>query len=151
MGDTSKGLPRMMLGFVVRRCTLYLGHAPDAVEFASWANNYGANESRWCLFGRPISESEARIILKHQARLVSARSAAPHEQFVAEDEFAALTSSRAGACSQTAEQASTPLNPPLARGEEKRGAARGKVVCLDEVRARLLQLHKPGRNGSREL
>jgi hypothetical protein len=121
MGEGSNGLPRMMLGFVVRRCAVDLGHTPDPLEFASWANNYGANGERRCLFGRPISESEARIILKHQARLVSARSAAPHEQFVEEDEFAAL-----------------PVEG-------------GKVVCLDQVRARLLQPHKAGRNGSRDI
>jgi hypothetical protein len=145
MADSPNGLPRMMLGFVVRRCTVDLGHSPDPIEFASWANNFGANGSRWCLFGRPISESEARIILKHQARLVSARSAAPHEQFVAEDEFAALASSQAGARSQASEQANTPLNPPLARGEGR------KVVCLGEVRARLLRPDKAGRNGSRDV
>jgi len=78
----------MMLGFVVRRCSVDLGHMPDAGEFASWANNQGENGHSYCLFGRPISESEARIILKHRARLVSARSAAPHERFVEEDEFA---------------------------------------------------------------
>jgi hypothetical protein len=121
MGDGSNGLPRMMLGFVVRRCAVDLGHAPDAAEFAFWANNYGADGERWCLFGRPISESEARIILKHQARLVSARSAAPHEQFVEEEEFATLSS------------------------------ARGKVISLEEARERLLQFQKAGRNGSRNI
>jgi hypothetical protein len=77
-------LPKMMLGFVVRRCVVELGHQPTAAEFAHWANTGTAR-----LFGRAISEAEARLILRHQARLVSARSAAPDEQCVAVDELAA--------------------------------------------------------------
>lgn len=78
-------LPRMMIAFVVRRCTVELGHAPDAAEFALWANNRGDARSPQCLFGRPISEFEAHVILKHQARLVTARSAEAHEQYVEDD------------------------------------------------------------------
>ncbi len=74
-------LPRMMIGFVVRRCTVDLGRAPTPAEFAMWANHRGANGTRYALFGRPITEAEARVILRHQARLVTARSAAPDERY----------------------------------------------------------------------
>ena len=79
-------LPKMMIGFVVRRCTIELGHAPTAVEFATWANT-GDHRSAH-IFGRPISVDEAGLILRHQARLVSARSAAPDERWVDVDELA---------------------------------------------------------------
>jgi hypothetical protein len=69
----------MMLGFVVRRCAVAVGHEPSAEEFAHWANNYAQNEESFCLFGRPISVNEARIILRHRGRPVSARGAAAHE------------------------------------------------------------------------
>lgn len=78
-------IPKMMIGFVIRRCTVALGHPPDAKEFAAWANNQVSGRRRYCLFGRPITEREARVILKHQARLVSAKSARPEEQHVEED------------------------------------------------------------------
>jgi hypothetical protein len=73
-------LPKMMLGFIVRRCTVALGHAPTAAEFARWANNQPNGADAHCLFGRPITETEAAAILRHPARPVSARSATPHEQ-----------------------------------------------------------------------
>ncbi|HUI28422.1 MAG TPA: hypothetical protein VL403_20255 [Candidatus Kryptonia bacterium] len=73
-------LPKMMLGFVVRRCTVALGHAPSPKEFAAWANAQHDNRQSACIFGRPISEREAALILRHPDRPVSARSAAPHEQ-----------------------------------------------------------------------
>lgn len=80
-------LPKMMIGFVVRRCAVELGHPPSAVEFARWAN---ASETRDAhVFGRPITTAEAGLILRHQARLVSARSAAPEERWVAVDELTA--------------------------------------------------------------
>ena len=34
----SERLPKMMIGFVVRRCTVELGRAPTPAEFAAWAN-----------------------------------------------------------------------------------------------------------------
>jgi hypothetical protein len=74
----------MMIGFVVRRCCVELGYRPNAAEFAAWANGGGAY-----LFGRPISEAEAGVILRHQWRLVTAKSAAPEEQYVEIDELAA--------------------------------------------------------------
>ncbi len=73
-------LPKMMLGFVVRRCAVALGHAPSAAEFAQWANEQEARGEPCCLFGRPITEKEAAVILRHPERPVSARDAAPHEQ-----------------------------------------------------------------------
>ncbi len=83
---SSERLPKMMLGFVVRRCAVAVGHEPSAEEFARWANNYVHNEQSICLFGRPISVNEARIILRHRGRPVSARGAAAHEVFNDVDE-----------------------------------------------------------------
>jgi hypothetical protein len=40
------------------------------------------------VFGRPITEAEAGLILRHQARLVSARSAAADEQWAEVDDLA---------------------------------------------------------------
>lgn len=79
-------LPRMMIAFVVRRCAAEVGHRPTPAEFARWAN---AQQSGTHLFGRPISESEAGVILRHQARLVTARSAAAHEAWLDVDAFPA--------------------------------------------------------------
>jgi len=70
-------LPKIALGFVVRRCTLALGHRPSAREFSQWANTAG--EHGIAIFGRPVSVAEAEVILRHQARPVTARSAAPYE------------------------------------------------------------------------
>jgi hypothetical protein len=79
-------LPKMMLGFVVRRCTIDMGHRPSPEEFAAWANNYkDGNDRTYCLFGRPLTVDEARVILRHRSRLVTARSAAPHECAVVEE------------------------------------------------------------------
>ena len=75
----SPRLPKMMIGFVVRRCTVELGHAPSPAEFAAWANAGDGRDAH--IFGRPISETEATVILRHQARLVSAASAAADEQW----------------------------------------------------------------------
>jgi hypothetical protein len=77
-------LPKMMIGFVVRRCAVELGRMPTPTEFAAWANG---GETR--LFGRAITIDEAALILRHQARLVTAKSAAPEEQYVEVDELAA--------------------------------------------------------------
>ncbi|MFN8640586.1 MAG: hypothetical protein U0802_02580 [Candidatus Binatia bacterium] len=73
-------LPKMMLGFVVRRCTVDLGHAPTADELAAWANAGAGRDAH--IFGRPITVAEAGLILRHQARLVSAASAAADERWV---------------------------------------------------------------------
>jgi hypothetical protein len=72
--------PKMMLGFVVRRCTVALGHSPSPAEFAEWANRQCNDGEPYCLFGRPITEREAALILRHPGRPVSARSATAQEQ-----------------------------------------------------------------------
>lgn len=64
---------RLMLGFIVRRCAREIGHSPSPEEFADWANSQEKNGQRYSLFGRPISPSAARIILRHPGRLVTAR------------------------------------------------------------------------------
>jgi hypothetical protein len=73
-------LPKMMLGFVVRRCAATIGHDPSAEEFTAWANTYHDGERTIYLFGRPITIAEARLIMRHRGRPVSARSAAAQEQ-----------------------------------------------------------------------
>jgi hypothetical protein len=78
-------LPKMMLGFVMRRCAVAVGHDPSPEEFAAWANKYNAGDRAFHLFGRPITVDEARIILRHPARPVSARRAAPYECIPADD------------------------------------------------------------------
>jgi len=80
MSSPSQQLPKMMLGFVVRRCATAIGHDPSAEEFTAWANTYHDGERTTYLFGRPITIAEARVIMQHRGRPVSARTAAPHEQ-----------------------------------------------------------------------
>ena len=88
---SNRALPRMMLGFVIRRCTVELGHPPTAAELAAWANRQpNGDDQPHHLFGRPITEREAAVILKHQSRLVSAQSAQADEIYVAVDDLAAL-------------------------------------------------------------
>ena len=89
MAAGAQGLPKMMLGFVVRRCAAALGHPPTAEEFAAWANNYQEGERTVSLFGRQISVAEARLILRHPARPVTARGARPAEQGKPDDELPA--------------------------------------------------------------
>jgi hypothetical protein len=64
---------RIMLGFVVRQCAVALGHPPTPAEFASWANDQRDARGRYRIFGRSISEDEARVILRHPGRLVTVR------------------------------------------------------------------------------
>ncbi|TAJ83471.1 hypothetical protein EPO44_17015 [bacterium] len=64
---------KLMLGFIVRRCAREIGHPPSPEEFAAWANSQEENGQRYTIFGRPISPSAARIILRHPGRLVTAR------------------------------------------------------------------------------
>jgi hypothetical protein len=68
------GPGRMHLGFVVRECTVALGHAPTPRELADWANNQQDERGEFCLFGRKITPAEARVILKHPGRAVSVRA-----------------------------------------------------------------------------
>ncbi len=65
--------PKMMLGFIVRRCAAALGHMPSADEFAAWANEQKQNGRRFCLFGKPISPIAAKIMLRQPGRLVTVR------------------------------------------------------------------------------
>jgi len=65
---------KMMLGFVVRECTVALGHAPSAAELAEWANHQLDDRGEFCLFGRAITAAEARVILAHPGRPVSVRA-----------------------------------------------------------------------------
>jgi hypothetical protein len=63
----------MMLGFVVRECTVALGHAPSPAELAEWANHQEDDRGEFCLFGRATTPAEARVILAHPGRPVSVR------------------------------------------------------------------------------
>jgi len=73
--------PKIMLGFVVRQCAVALGHRPSAAELVEWANNQGNGRQRHCLFGRPITIAEARVILRHPGRPVTVRSMDPYPIF----------------------------------------------------------------------
>ncbi len=76
MGDShasNKAAPKMMLGFIVRRCAADLGHNPTPDEFAAWANGQRQNERRYCLFGKPISPLVAKIMFSQPGRLVTVR------------------------------------------------------------------------------
>lgn len=64
---------KMMLGFVVRECTVALGHPPSPAELAEWANHQQDDRGEFCLFGRAITPAEARVILAHPGRPVSVR------------------------------------------------------------------------------
>ena len=79
MGSPRRELPKMMLGFVVRRCAAAVGHAPTAQEFADWANRYRQGGREVHLFGRPISAGEAQLILQRPGRPVTASGATGHE------------------------------------------------------------------------
>jgi hypothetical protein len=72
--SSSKDRNKVMLGFIVRKCTMHLGHPPTADEFAAWANDQEENGHRYSIFGRPISPSTAEIMLRRLERLVSVRS-----------------------------------------------------------------------------
>jgi hypothetical protein len=69
----NKDGPKMMLGFIVRRCAADLGRAPTPDEFAAWANSRNDNGRRYCLFGKPISPSVAKIMFGQPGRLVTVR------------------------------------------------------------------------------
>ena len=71
--DPRKEPPKMMLGFIVRRCAADLGHQPTPDEFARWANAQNLNGRVCCLFGKPISAAEARIMFSQPGRLVTVR------------------------------------------------------------------------------
>ena len=69
----SGNVSRLMLGFIVCRCAREIGHPPSPEEFADWANSQGKNGQHYSLFGRAISPSTAKIIMRHPGRLVTAR------------------------------------------------------------------------------
>jgi hypothetical protein len=71
--DSKKATSKMMLGFIVRRCAADLGHTPTPDEFATWANEQRQNGRRYCLFGKPISPSVAKIMFGQPGRLVTVR------------------------------------------------------------------------------
>jgi hypothetical protein len=62
---------KMMLGFIVRRCAADLGHAPTADEFARWANAQKQNGKSYCLFGKEISSSVAKVMFTQPGRMVT--------------------------------------------------------------------------------
>ena len=112
-------LPKMMLAFVVRRCTVELGRVPSAQEFADWANNQGEGRPGPSLFGRPITIDEANLILRHRSRLVSAKSAAPGEEHVERDEWETTAPAEPGKVVRLADLrqrlSPTPPRKPLGR------------------------------------
>ena len=63
--------PKMMLGFIVRRCAADIGHTPTPDEFAAWANGQNRNGKGYCLFGKPISPTIAQIMFRQPGRLVT--------------------------------------------------------------------------------
>jgi hypothetical protein len=73
MGARPEAL-RIMLGFVVRRCAVALGHTPTATELAQWANNQRDARGRYRIFGRAITAEQARVILQNPGRLVTVRA-----------------------------------------------------------------------------
>ena len=81
MRPAAKEPPKIMLGFVVRQCAVAIGHRPSPEELVEWANNQGQGRQRHCLFGRPITIAEARVILRHPGRPVTVRSADPYPIF----------------------------------------------------------------------
>ena len=62
---------KMMLGFIVRRCAAELGHPPTPDEFAGWANAHKQNGKSYCLFGKEISSSAAKLMFTQPGRMVT--------------------------------------------------------------------------------
>jgi len=62
---------KMMLGFIVRRCAADIGHTPSPDEVASWANGDKLKDSRFCLFGKEISPTAAKVMFTQPGRLVT--------------------------------------------------------------------------------
>ena len=69
--NTKNGEAKMMLGFIVRRCAAELGHAPSPDELAAWANQQRQNGRTYCLFGKEISPSAAKVMFSQPGRMVS--------------------------------------------------------------------------------
>jgi len=81
MPSAPNSRPKIMLGFVVRQCAVAIGHRPSPADLVEWANNQGKGRERHCLFGRPITIAEARVILRHPGRPVTVRSTDPYPIF----------------------------------------------------------------------
>ena len=64
---SQKGAPKMMLGFIVRRCAADIGHTPTPDEFAAWANGLVL------LIALPLSATIAQIMFRQPGRLVTVR------------------------------------------------------------------------------
>jgi hypothetical protein len=69
--NTKNGEAKMMLGFIVRRCAAELGHTPSPDEFAAWANRQKQNGKSYCLFGKEISSSVAKVMFSQPGRMVT--------------------------------------------------------------------------------
>lgn len=69
--NTKNGEAKMMLGFIVRRCAAELGHPPTPAEFAAWANRQRQNGRSYCLFGKEISPSVAKVMFSQPGRMVT--------------------------------------------------------------------------------
>ena len=69
--NVKDGEAKMMLGFIVRRCAAELGHTPSPDEFAAWANRQKQNGKSYCLFGREISPSVAKVMFSQPGRMVT--------------------------------------------------------------------------------
>ncbi len=69
--NTKNGEAKMMLGFIVRRCAAELGHTPSPDEFAAWANRQKQNGKSYCLFGKEISPSVAKVMFSQPGRMVT--------------------------------------------------------------------------------
>jgi hypothetical protein len=69
--DKSNGDAKVMLGFIVRRCAADIGHTPTPDEFARWANEQRYAGKRYCLFGKEISATAAKVMFGHPGRLVT--------------------------------------------------------------------------------
>jgi hypothetical protein len=67
----ANGESKVMLGFIVRRCAAEIGHVPSPAEFATWANAQTQEGKRFCLFGKEISPSTAKIMFSQPGRLVT--------------------------------------------------------------------------------
>ena len=71
--DPKPQAPKMMLGFIVRRCAADIGHTPTPDEFAAWAHGESQRGKGSCLFGKPISPTIAQIMFRQPGRLVTVR------------------------------------------------------------------------------
>jgi len=69
--NAKNGESKLMLGFILRRCAVELGHAPTPEEFAAWANEQKQHGKSFCLFGKAISPSAAKVMFSQPGRMVT--------------------------------------------------------------------------------